>query len=108
MSAPAWTPGPWFLVEDQRSNNPGRGEKTHGLQLLICGKAGIPVISRRGLARPTKLDGAANARLIAAAPDLVEALMALWARAEQTTFSDQFPLECEMARAALLKAGLGS
>jgi hypothetical protein len=39
-----------------------------------------------------------------AAPDLLEALEKLLAVAEMTTFADQFPQECENARAALSKA----
>lgn len=39
-----------------------------------------------------------------AAPDLLEALEKLLAVAEMTTFSGQFPQECENARAALTKA----
>lgn len=40
----------------------------------------------------------------AAAPEILEALERLLAAAEMTTFSDQFPQECENARAALSKA----
>lgn len=36
--------------------------------------------------------------------ELLEALQALAAVAEMTTFSDQFPAECEAARAAIAKA----
>lgn|GEM_PF-5674869 len=39
-----------------------------------------------------------------AAPELLEALSSLLAVAEMTTFSDQYPAECEAARAAIAKA----
>ncbi len=46
----------------------------------------------------------ANARLFSAAPDLIEALQKLSDVCEMTTFSDQYPYECELARAAITKA----
>lgn len=46
----------------------------------------------------------ANAQLIAAAPDMAKALADLLTVAELTTFSDQYPRECEAARAALSQA----
>jgi hypothetical protein len=51
-----------------------------------------------------KAEGQANARLIAAAPELLKALDLLLAIAEMTTFSDQYPAQCELARAAIAKA----
>lgn len=66
MSDIKHTPGPWHLVKSQRAN----GKDYSSLEWLICGAAGAPVITRRGIAKPTKLDGAANARLITASPDL--------------------------------------
>lgn len=41
---------------------------------------------------------------VAAAAEMEDALAALFAAAEMTTFSDQFPAECEAARTALAKA----
>ncbi|MCZ4270929.1 hypothetical protein [Maritalea porphyrae] len=46
----------------------------------------------------------ANANLIAAAPELYEALNKLLAVAEMTTFSDSYPAECEFANEALKRA----
>jgi len=46
----------------------------------------------------------ANAALFAAADDMFEALKGLSAVAETTTFSDQYPAECEAARTAISKA----
>ncbi len=73
--------------------------------------------NKNGYQEPVKLVGAwiegawegdeealANATLYAAAPELLEALQALSAVAEMTTFSDQYPSECEMARSAILRA----
>ncbi len=92
MSKKAHTEGPW-LVEPHGKTHAlysRRDYRYHGLRLMNLddGDANFE----------------ANARLIAAAPDLLEALQILLTVAEMTTFSDQFPQECENARAALSKA----
>ena len=100
MSKKAHTKGPWLIREGfdpddweiypMRDGPPDVGEWTE--LAVVPGHWGDD----------EELE--ANARLIAAAPDLLEALERLLAAAEKTTFSDQFPQECENARAALSKA----
>ena len=96
MSKQQFTPGPWEVVP----YGDGDSLVVHaGEDWRIC-----------FMATPGESPGAAsrieaNARLIAASPCLYEALSRLLAVAEMTTFSDSYPLECEIARAALAKAG---
>ena len=67
MSATAWTPGPWTLEPEHFGLNP---EGEHVLS-VINGADGLGVIyvSLRPIA-----ERKANARLVSACPDLVEAL----------------------------------
>lgn len=106
MSKKAHTPGPWrvFICDD--------GGEWSGWPLSISpvGNDDKSVV-RTGGHWPyewdeytSKAEAVANARLMAASPDMLEALERLLAAAEMTTFSDQFPQECENARAALSKA----
>lgn len=46
----------------------------------------------------------ANARLIAAAPDLLEALQAMLSKAYKQNWNDQYPDEVSKAQAAISKA----
>lgn len=96
----AHAPGPWELGEDDRRD---------GIDFIQVFAPGLIVaeiyaaevaVDRFVLTDEVR----ANARLIASAPELLEALKALAAVAEATTFSDQYPLECEMARSAISKA----
>lgn len=86
MSAPAWTPGPWRDGQDGNTR--------------VYGPDGMGEHS--GLIA-TVFKGRANARLIAAAPDLAEAL-------EELLFEDSDKSEVDRvvtrvkARAALAKA----
>jgi len=57
------TPGPWYIHRGHRTGNPTG----------IGGKSGV-VIRHGGIAKPASVEGEANARLIAAAPALREAL----------------------------------
>ena len=66
MSAPG-TPGPW-----RWSANPSGGARVDAARIGIA-----DVLSRAGVAHPVQESCIANARLIAAAPDLYEALEAL-------------------------------
>ena len=68
------TPGPWEKVYD-----------TAGITRGIRGRHGpeiVNVINWNGISRSTSVTGQANANLIAAAPELLGALIALYAVAE--------------------------
>ena len=106
----AHTPGPWVLIESQRNQGYGgydRVEPFRSLELLVCGAGGEAVVTRRGLAKPTKATGKANARLIAAAPDLLEALLAAEDKAQRGLFNmtdDEIQRVHDLRRAAIAKA----
>lgn len=102
MSAPrgGFTPGPWVVAEDDASNRPARGTRvvvraTDDTEFVLadCGAA-------------NNERGRANARLIAAAPDLYEALRAMVLNGEaHADCSRSLPsLPLARARAALAKA----
>ena len=57
-----WTPGPWHVL------------KARGYAHGPVDKNNAPVVTWTGMARPRQEDGMANAHLIAAAPELYEAL----------------------------------
>ena len=84
MSKPAWTPGPWSV-----KSIPGHGDS-------IVGAGGLQVVR---IGQISKMD-LANARLIAAAPELYEALKAFMFADGHDDFEDEWPA----ARAALAKA----
>ena len=92
--AQAATPGPWYVT----------GKLTRYVEALIDGG----LIQEVAACGPTKADGGygpqqeANARLIAAAPDLLEALKWMVLRTEEGGYSDGKCLE--EARAAIAKA----
>jgi hypothetical protein len=90
----AHTPGPWFVVEDENCgrwifpNKDGRGFAQDGSYLAIC----------------AEVIGGANARLIAAAPDLLAALKAAIEDAGWAYASFCRCEVCEQVRAAIAKA----
>ena len=93
------TPGPWEVVPEGRAESRWIvGDKEGGLDCFM--RAGrIPWI------KPAQAD--ANARLIAAAPELLEALraMLLWADTPQQEASPSWIIgACERSRAAIKKA----
>ena len=103
MSAPQWTPGPWSHGAPAWFR--GRSNPEDGKRPITAGDS--PVIGN--------VYGAANARLIASAPDLVEALLLI--RAKVAMMQDMSRSELEAVRdqhaaqwadqltAALSKAG---
>lgn len=82
------TPGPWHSSSNDRANG-----------LVIYAKDGWAVADARVFhARHTLDEARANVRLIAAAPELLEALQAVVRVADRAT------VEFDMARAAIAKA----
>ena len=85
------TPGPWDALKGRDGNI--RGIKgRHGPEI-------VNVINWNGISSPASSVGQANARLIAAAPELLEACMAA---AEYDALLDDFTLAS--LRAAIAKA----
>ncbi|WP_152907249.1 hypothetical protein [Pseudomonas aeruginosa] len=87
MSKQSYTPGPW----EQRNNRVFSGGK------CICSNVNAASPTTQNIAEDVAMS-IANAKLIAAAPDLLEALVAL-VECEQTT-----PAIWEAARSAIAKA----
>jgi hypothetical protein len=67
MDKPGYTPGPWFLINDHCVGGPIEP----GWEEAGCG------VAHCGMRARTAEEATANARLIAAAPDLVEAMARL-------------------------------
>lgn len=94
-----WTPGPWEWDDRYPSSN--TGEKTWSL----IGADGYGILSCDGVENsPQGLNDDANAKLIAAAPELVEALSELLEYGLKMSGRHHAPA-FEKARAALTKAG---
>ena len=83
-----WTPGPWHVP------------KARGYAHGPVDKNDVPVVTWTGMARPRQENGMANAHLVAAAPDLYEALEAML----DECVDDEFAPHVMDARAALAKA----
>ncbi|MDM8352859.1 hypothetical protein [Brevundimonas diminuta] len=64
------TPGEWRL-------DTGPSGRAYGVSAVTPLGLRVPVVVWRGIAKPASDEGQANARLIAAAPDLFEAVQAL-------------------------------
>ena len=75
MSQPKFTPGPWFLSPDSKSNVRTHPKHTGTTLAIINGMPGTKTASQRR--------ALANAHLIAAAPDLYAALEVLITAPEQ-------------------------
>lgn len=111
MSGRAWTPGPW-KIGVSADHTPLVMVDVHPSEGSGFGVAHINRLPRMGSVRG---DVAANARLIAAAPDLFEALARIIAANDE--FRRALPADwqsdpvndaCDAARAALSKAGATS
>ncbi len=104
------TPGPWEFEEDDRYGSVYGEDPATGLEWSIC-DVGPPIElicnAAEHVSQEIRDQAYANARLIAAAPDLLE--MAIWAEAAIAPFSKE-PQERSgilRLRAAIAKA-LGS
>lgn len=95
MSEAKHTPGPWFSMDDRDGNIRGlRGR--HGPE-------SVNVVNWNGISRASSANGQANARLISAAPELLEALEAITALYDTDEGCRSIP-EYTAARAAIAKA----
>ena len=90
------TPGPWFIS----------GRMTKYIEARIGGG----LIQEVAACGPTDADGGygerqyANAQLISAAPDLLEALEGMVRKAQKQNWNDNYPAELNAAYAAIAKA----
>ena len=105
-SAPKWTPGPWVYIDATQSAS----MKYAPVCVIKSGDKQIASFSWNDTSKwwPTKAESQANARLIAATPELYEALAKLADAADESddacygTLSTSFVRD--IARAALAKA----
>jgi hypothetical protein len=96
---PSHTPGPWFAdkLQDRNAYNIFPAGATHAL-LQVSGPA-------HDGAHPYAQAAAANAALIATAPELLAALRAMLARHDdRDALGDLWPAEARAARAAIARA----
>lgn len=102
MSAPKFTPGPWRI---ERSND---GEDwTRGAWDLVAGKGQDRVVlASRAPWSKRAVESEANAHLVAAAPDMFEALARLVAAIYETTpsFTPRLEQALDLAVDAAAKA----
>lgn len=91
-----WTKGPWHQAAG-----------TSGITRGIFAAAGKAIVRWHGIGSPTTAEGQANARLIAAAPDLAEAAQVALERMPQPIDDQDMSASARayrLVRAALLKA----
>ncbi|HHH9284738.1 TPA: hypothetical protein ACP31N_001069 [Pseudomonas aeruginosa] len=93
MSKQSYTPGPW----EQRNNSVFSGGK------CICSNVNAASPTTQNIAEDVAMS-IANAKLMAAAPELLEALEACMARITNEVADAEFLDEVEQARAAIAKA----
>lgn len=94
MDKPGYTKGPWFLINDHCVGGPIEP----GWEEAGCG------VAHCGMRARTAEEATANARLIAAAPDLIEALQDIleYSGGAASALDDEYVMD--RARAALSKA----
>ena len=91
------TPGPWRVSEkrgdliDIRHNNNGIGAISLNLAHVVARQSWLK-------------EAEANAKLIAAAPELLEALQKMVSKAYKQNWNDAYPEELQSAQAAINKA----
>lgn len=93
---PRHTPGPWFVSADRER----RSVLAEGYAVALVGNMGCDTGYPERERRPYVLQAQANARLIAAAPDLLEALV----DAGATLNAGQWPRTAARIAAAIAKA----
>ena len=91
------TPGPWRVSEkrgdliDIRHNNNGIGAISINIAHVVARQSWLK-------------EAEANAKLIAAAPELLEALQKMVSKAYKQNWNDAYPEELQSAQAAINKA----
>jgi hypothetical protein len=99
MSAPAFTPGPWYVTPPQDLGS--RGQQVHIMGGKGATRWGVAIV---GTAEAKDADTqSANARLIAAAPELYEALAEMVGLYGLCSEIEECAA-CSKAQAALAKA----
>lgn len=97
-----FTPGPWEFYSDPESEGWEEPDEAWRIRAPNCGKI-FNVLMSNTRYYPSCPDNEADWRLIAAAPELYEALIALLSASEKHIFGDECLTEREAARAALAK-----
>lgn len=92
MSEFKGTPGPWST--DRAGDVFAEGGRNDGQFGIVAGVAGAD----------WSAEDVANANLIAAAPELLEALQSILSKAHKQNWNDKYPEEVEAAQAAIDKA----
>lgn len=97
------TPGPWVVIYDYKNGAALRIEAPNSRAVAGCV---LSIIRSRGIGMPACDIGKANARLIAAAPELLEALEDMIEDAEKQMAnpSHHMPFSMNKAKAAIAKA----
>lgn len=95
MSAPKFSPGPWTIGSPNCRLDGVRERGVH---------AGDYVIADLNADAGPEAQQAADARLIAAAPELYAALRVMVDKAVRQNWNDNYPEQLAQARAALAKA----
>ena len=95
------TPGPWAAMPSRVST----------LEWVICADPGSPILRVRSLCAAGKVvphgESEGNARLVAAAPDLLQALRDLLQVIEHDQLIPESVSYMRLARAAMAKAEIG-
>jgi len=103
------------MTIDKIANDPDAGQHTpgpwrhhvgnHGEYLVSCESGGYAPLARvKGDKRSTLKSAHANARMIAAAPELLEALYAMMENCYDLELSDEIARAVELGRNAIAKA----
>ena len=97
---PEYTPGPWYVVEEDHSDDSGNGPVS--LAISTYEDDSVDAIAWINTMNPNKTEQA-NARLIAAAPDMLAALQRIQKDLRDGPIDGEFPVR-DMVDAAVSKA----